>query len=219
MQQATLLSPISGTVATVNLTVGQTVSGGASNTQLLVVRLGSFDLTTTVPDTSIGQVKAGDPVNVTPDGASQPRRGRVVSLGSLPTTAGTTSASVSYPVTIGFDAAPKGLFAGANADVSIVLASAANALTVPSSAIHRIGNLHLVTTLRNGKTSNPEVTIGAAGPGLTQITSGLTVGQQVVLADLHQPLPANNTTSGRGLGLGGGGRGGAAGGGTGTGAR
>ena len=54
-------------------------------------------------------------------------------------------------------------------------------------------------------------TVGAIGPVDTQITSGLSVGEQVVLADLSTPLPTNtNPFASRSLtGAGGGGFGGA----------
>jgi hypothetical protein len=48
--------------------------------------------------------------------------------------------------------------------------------------------------------------VGVVGSVVTQIISGLTVGEQVVLADLSTPLPTNNTgTIVRGLTTGGGG--------------
>jgi trimeric autotransporter adhesin len=50
--------------------------------------------------------------------------------------------------------------------------------------------------------------VGATGPTLTQITSGLTVGEHVVLADMSTPLPTNTSTVVRGLTTGGGGFGG-----------
>jgi hypothetical protein len=46
------------------------------------------------------------------------------------------------------------------------------------------------------------VTLGVSGSTVTQVTSGLADGDQVLLADLSQPLPTAGTTNGRG-GLGG----------------
>jgi trimeric autotransporter adhesin len=68
--------------------------------------------------------------------------------------------------------------------------------------------------LRDGKPTRVRVTVGATGPTLTQVSSGLTVGEEVVLADLGTPLPTNsNPFATRGLTAGGGGFGGARGGG------
>lgn len=212
LQQAQLVSPITGTVATVGVANGQSVSANSTSAQVLVVAPGAFEVTTNVPDTRIGEVTIGSPVSVTPDGVQTPQSGRVVAVGLLPTTgassSSSTSSAVTYPITVGFDNTPAGLFTGSGADVSIVLASASGALTVPSSAIHTIGGNHLVTVLRAGRTSTAVVTLGAVGPSVTQVTSGLTAGLQVVLADLKQALPTSTTTSTRGLGLGGGGGGG-----------
>src|SRR6202020_3661589 len=67
-----------------------------------------------------------------------------------------------------------------------------------------------VTVLQAGKLERVRVVVGAVGPVLTQVTSGLTVGEQVVLADLSTPLPTNtNPFAARSLTTGGGGFGGA----------
>jgi len=196
------------------------VSANSTSAQVLVVAPGAFEVTTNVPDTKIGQVKVGSRVTVTPDGVQAPQSGRVVAVGLLPTAAASSSSSVTYPVTVGFDNTPSGLFTGSGADVSIVLASASGALTVPSSAIRTVGGNHIVTVLRAGKTSTAVVTLGAVGPSLSQVTAGLTAGERVVLANLKQALPTSTTTSTRGLGLaGGGGTGAGAGRGAATGGR
>jgi multidrug efflux pump subunit AcrA (membrane-fusion protein) len=55
--------------------------------------------------------------------------------------------------------------------------------------VHAFGTLHTVEVLTNGKPVQVRVTVGAAGSDRTQIRSGLSAGQQVVLADLAMPLP------------------------------
>jgi HlyD family secretion protein len=127
-----------------------------------------------------------------------------------------TSGSASYPVTIGLAAGAPTLFAGSDAQVSITLANVSEAVTVPTSAVEGIGAASFVTIVQAGKPERVRVTVGASGPVLTQITSGLTVGEHVVLADLSTPLPTNtNPFAARSLTTGGGGFGGGrAGGGT-----
>jgi hypothetical protein len=93
--------------------------------------------------------------------------------------------------------------------VAITLATVKNAVAVPTSAIQSIGSASVVTVLQAGKPATVRVVVGAAGPVLTQVTSGLTVGVQVVLATMSTPLPTNsNPFSTRGLTGGGGGFGG-----------
>jgi multidrug efflux pump subunit AcrA (membrane-fusion protein) len=130
----------------------------------------------------------------------------------MPTTSGSTTV---YSVVIGLTGSPSGLRNGAAASVTITLNHVADALAVPTSAIRTAGGgaVHIVTVVSGAKTSTVPVQVGAIGPDLTEIKSGLQEGQQVMLADLNQPLPSNTTN--RGLGGGGGFGGGAGGGGLG----
>jgi HlyD family secretion protein len=60
-----------------------------------------------------------------------------------------------------------------------------------------------VTVLKDGTPTTTRVEIGAVGPTLTQVTSGLSTGDEVMLADLTQPLPTATTGGLRGIGGGG----------------
>jgi hypothetical protein len=91
------------------------------------------------------------------------------------------------------------LVEGAAASVAITVKAVKGVLTVPNSALSD----GTVTVLSQGKTVVTRVQTGAVGPLTTEVTSGLQLGQQVVLADLGAALPANSTTS-RGFGATGG---------------
>jgi hypothetical protein len=67
----------------------------------------------------------------------------------------------------------------------------------------------VVRVLTGEQVAPTPVQIGAVGSVLTQIVSGLKVGQQVVLADLSAALPSSSTGARLGGGFGGGGFGGA----------
>jgi HlyD family secretion protein len=209
LAQGTIVSPIDGTVAAVNMKAGDAVSAGSSTENIIVVGPGGYEVTTTVPVTEIGNVKLSDPATVAPDGSTSALDGKVVSIGVMPTTSGSTTV---YPVVIGLTGTPSGLRNGAAASVTITLNHVADALAVPTSAIRTAGGgaVHTVTVVSGGKTSTVPVQVGATGPDLTEIKSGLQEGQQVMLADLSQPLPSNTTNRGfgGGGGLGGGGAGG-----------
>ena len=209
---AVLAAPISGTIAQVNVTSGQQVTGseGSSTSADFVIEgAGGEEATTTVSVSAVGEIKVGQPATITLDGSATPVNGRVDSIGMLSSTS--SSGSASYPVTIGLAAGTPTLFAGSDAQVSITLANVSDAVTVPTSAVEGIGAASFVTVLQGGKPETVRVTVGATGPVDTQITSGLTVGEQVVLADLSTPLPTNtNPFASRSLtGAGGGGFGGA----------
>ena len=182
-----------------------------------MVSPGAYAVSTTVSDAEIGQVKVGDQAVITPDGSTAPVFGTVSTVGLL---ASSSSGVATYPLTIAVTGSPAGLYAGAGASVSIITEQLSNVLTVPTSAVHTVGTRSFVYLLQNGQEVAQPVTVGAAGSGLTQITSGLQSGQQVVLATLRTSLPTGGTggTTGRGFGgggLGGGGFGGLGGGGIG----
>ena len=103
--------------------------------------------------------------------------------------------------------------------MSITVGQVDGVLTVPSSAIKTVGSQSSVQVLTNGVPTTTAVTVGAIGNDLTQILSGVTAGQQVVIADLSAALPTATTTADAGVvaGLGGAGGGRAVVGGTGTG--
>jgi len=206
---ATLVAPITGTVAQVNITPGQQVTGsqGSGTTANFVIEgAGGQEATTTVTSTNVGKIRVGQPATVTLDGSATSISGEVVAIGMLAATSSTGNAS--YPVTIGLAAGAPTLFAGSDAQVAITLATVDDAVTVPTSAVEGIGAATFVTVLRAGKPVRVRVVVGATGPALTQISSGLTVGEHVVLADMSTPLPTNTNPFARGLTTGGGGFGG-----------
>ena len=215
---ATLAAPISGTIALVNVTSGQQVTGSqgtSTSADFVIEGAGGEEATTTVSVSDVGEIKVGQPATITLDGSATPIDGRVDSIGML--SSSSSSGSASYPVTIGLAAGAPTLFAGSDAQVSITLANVSGAVTVPTSAVEGIGAASFVTVLQAGKPVRVRVTVGAIGPVDTQITSGLSVGEQVVLADLSTPLPTNtNPFASRSLTGAGGGGGFAGRGGTGT---
>jgi len=212
--QVELRSPIDGTVGSVTISAGQSVQASSGTPQIIIIGPGSHQVTTSVSDTQVGSVHVGDAAAITPSGSSAPLPGQVVSIGLLATSGSVTSAgSASYPITIGLTNTAQQLFAGQSAAVSIMLAQVPGALTVPSSAVHTVGANHIVTVLRNGSASSVRVTVGAMGPTRTQVLTGLNPGDQVVLADLSQPLPGTTVPTASRLAGGGGAGGGGAGGG------
>ena len=212
---ANLVSTITGTVGSVSMAVGDSVTAGSgsSSAQIVVIGTGSsYSLTTDVAVTDIGRVVIGQQALVTPDSTSSAVQGQVAAIGVVPTSGSTTT---TYPVTISLDSPDLGQFSGVDGDVRIVTRRAVNVTTVPSSAVRTVGSVHLVTVVKDGTPTPTRVTLGTVGDVLTQVTSGVSRGQSVSLATLDQPLPSTTSTATRsGLGgLGGGGFGGGLGGG------
>ena len=225
---ATLTSPIAGTVAAVNLNVGQQVSGsgsqGAANSnssgnsasssssgssaQVEVISTGSYIVNATVDDTEVGQIQAGDQAVITPSGSTTPVYGTVSSVGLI---ASQSSGVASFPVVIAVTGSPAGLYAGSSADVSIIVQQLTNVVEVPTAAItyDSSGNA-TVTVVADGHQTVRDVTVGASANGMTQVTHGVATGEKVLERVVHitgVPGGAGGRTFG-GRGLGGGGLGG-----------
>lgn len=189
LSAATLKSPADGKVAAIGLTSGSS-SGGKTIT---IVGTGIPGVSMNVPLAQIDQVKVGQPVTVAADGDSTVLHGTVESIGLLSSTSGSRT---TFPVTVRLDAGASQVFDGSGADATITTGSAHDVITVPNSAIRSTaGGTHTVTVMQNGKPTTVRVTLGVAGSDTTQVTSGLKAGQQVVLAELSQPLPGTATSS------------------------
>jgi multidrug efflux pump subunit AcrA (membrane-fusion protein) len=194
VDQATIVSPISGTVEAVNLSPADSVSAGSSTANIVVMGTGGYEVTTNVSVDQLSKVKVGQAATVHPDGSSKPMDGKVVSIGVAGTTSSTTGSTV-YPVTVGLTGDGTGLNNGATASVDIVTASTTKGLAVPTSAVTTLAGRHMVTVLAGGKTTVTPVSIGAVGPTWTAVASGLQAGQKVVLANLNQALPGSATSA------------------------
>src|SRR5215470_492319 len=260
LSQAALTAPFAGTVAQLNLTVGEQIGGsgagagpgagsgpgggagssagsgsgagtspgaganpgagagagsgsGAASAAAQVVVIGpAFVVNVPVDGTQIGLMKAGEQAVILPQGSSDPVYGTVGSVGLL---ASTTSGVASFPVVITVTGTPTGLFAGATAAVSIVYRQLADVLEVPAAAVHYDSGKASVLRSQDGKIVSVPVTVGPTAAGFTQITAGLTAGQQVLIAQDNTTGRTGANTGGGGAGGGGagGGRGGGGGGG------
>jgi len=177
---------------------GQPESSGDAVT---VIGSGPVRVTIDIPYASLTTVKVGQAASVTADGSTTPVAGTVTSIGLLPATTSTQSSTTSYPVTV-LVARPGGGFVdGGAASVSVTVKSVKSAVVVPNSALAN----GAVLVLSGGKAVRTPVQTGVTGPLTTEVTSGVTPGQLVVLADLSATLPANSTATRGGFGAPGGG--------------
>jgi HlyD family secretion protein len=194
LKQATIVSPIEGTVVAVDLAVGDAVEAASATARIVVVGPGGYEVVATIGVDDLPEVDLGQAAVVRPDGSDRQLAGRVVAIGLAAT--GDTGATT-YPVTISVED-DGGLRNGSVAAVSIVTATASGALAVPTSAVRAEGGRYTVLVLADGEPKPVQVQVGAIGPTWTEVTSGLRRGQRVVLADLDEPLPSSATSSSNG---------------------
>jgi macrolide-specific efflux system membrane fusion protein len=116
-----------------------------------------------------------------------------VAISVAPASSSTTSTL--YRVTIGLTDPNAKLDNGATGSVSIVTREARAALAVPTSAVITTGRRHVVTVMDGGTATPVAVQVGVVGNTWTEITHGISRGQQVVLADASAALPSSATAS------------------------
>ena len=184
--QASIVSPIAGTVTAVDLAPGDDVDAASATAHIIISGRGGYEATVNVSVDDLDDLEVGQAATVRPDGSDEEIEGEVVAIG-VAANAG------SFPVTVGLQGDTSQLGNGATASVEIVTSAAENALTVPTSAITVDGDTATVQVPDGNDTETVNVEIGAIGEALTEITSGLEEGQDVVLADLDQPLPGSAT--------------------------
>lgn len=197
---ADLVTPIAGTVAVVDLSVGHQVSGSgstsgtgsggaagssgssssgssaSSSAAIVVIQTDAWVVEASVSSADLPQVKPDLQVQIVPTGSTTTVFGTVSSVGVIATT---SSGVASFPVTVAVTGSPSGLFAGATAAVNIVVKEVADALVVPTGAITTADGKTVVTKVQDGQQVTTAVTIGMVQGTLTQIVTGLAEGDQV----------------------------------------
>ena len=185
----TITAPISGTIISKDVKVGDTVGTSASSveTMCVIYDMSYLEMTLNVDELEILSIKEGQEAAITADAIpNQTFRGVVTSVSKSGTTTGGTT---TYPVTIRIDEMGD-LLPGMNATAEIVTESAEDTLSVPNEAIVR-GNYVLVTkdspSAANADDSMtaPEgyvyvkVTTGVSDDDYIAVTSGLQAGDTV----------------------------------------
>ena len=200
---ATLRSPIDGLVAEVNVAVGDEVTGSgsgsgsgngngsngnngsngsngsssSSSADFLVIGTSSWVVNASVDDTQVGLLKTGQQAQLTTDGGTT-LYGTISSVGLISTS---TSGTASYPVVVKVTGSPTGLHSGATGTLTLIYHQLTNVLTVPTLAVHASGTSSVVYEMSGTKQVAHTVQTGLSSGGLTQIVSGLSEGDQVVV--------------------------------------
>jgi multidrug efflux pump subunit AcrA (membrane-fusion protein) len=229
LKDATLRSTIAGTVTSVGLTKGEAVTGSdgsaasssnsasgastspnsassasstsTSSSSQIVVQSKRSIVNASVDDTEITTVKKGQSVAITPEGAATSVPGVVKSVSSVPSS---SSGVVSFPVVVTVSGHPSGVYAGATATLVITTKRVSNVLEIPTLAITYAGSNATVKLQQGGSTVTRAVTIGTTYGLESQVLSGVTAGEKVVVTTPTFPGRIGGGTGGEGFGTRGG---------------
>jgi macrolide-specific efflux system membrane fusion protein len=202
LDATTLTAPVAGKITALNYVVGQNVGGGGTGPSSSAASTSSaasssssgsgsskafatlVDPTTMVvavswPESDAAKISVGQTATITVASLGSPVTGKVT---SLDTTSTVVSNVVTYAGTVTLDRVPDGLKSGMTATVGVVTASKSGVIAIPSAAITTKGGTSTVTVSQNGQSTSRTVTIGLKGDGTTEIASGLSAGDQVVMS-------------------------------------
>jgi len=226
LAQAQLTTPIAGTVASVNLTVGaqagasssggsgsgSSTSGASSSSaaQIVVISPDSWLVNSSVGPADVASIKPGESVTATVNGTTVTTTGKVNTVGIVATTSG---GSTVFPVTVLLDGNPAGLYDGVSVNLVVTTGTYPDILSVPTAALSNSNGTVTVVKLVNGQAVTTEVQTGKVFADRTQILSGLAESDQVQITVRTAAGASRSTGSGISIpGLGAGPAGGQAGG-------
>jgi RND family efflux transporter MFP subunit len=219
LDDAVLRSPITGTVASVDLEVGDTVgssSGNSSNSastnsstsssaSFVIIETAKWKVEGSIGAADLASVKAGQKVSVTTDASTDALSGTVASVGIVATST-SDDGTATFPIVVNISGSHTDLYSGTTATAVITTGSYTDVLTVPTAAIKSENNKTVVTKVSGSQTSTVEVEVGKVFGTYTQITSGLSEGDTVRISFTRTASTTGSSSGGQGgFGFGGGG--------------
>ena len=168
-----VIGPISGTLVTMSAVENSFVS--TSMPVAVIDGADQMKVVVSVSETLVPKLAAGDTADVYISSIDQSFTATIRSV--------ERAANVQtklYTVTLGIPADVTGLLSGMFADVTFHTDVSENTIVVPTEAILTSNDVQYVYVVENDTARYVEVTTGLTGSGVTEITSGLTAGEQLV---------------------------------------
>lgn len=177
VKEAALVAPIAGIVGKRHVVPGEKVS--AEQQLLTVVDLSQLELAGTVGTHEVSRLQAGQPVQVSVEGASQPVTGRIDRIAPA-AEAGTRAIGVVVAV----DNQREQFRAGQYALGKVVLPDDTQRLTLPASAVVSSAGQEQVWVIENGSLQRRSITTGRRDEsrGRVEVLQGLKPDQTVLAA-------------------------------------
>lgn len=169
-----VIAPISGTLVSLNAEENAFVS--PSMPVAVIDGVDQMKISVSVSEALVPKLTIGDSVDVAVSAASQTFTGAIRSVEQA-----ANAQTKLYTVTVSVPSDVSGLLSGMFADVTFHTDTASGAIVVPTESILTSGSTQYVYVVQDDNTAKyVEVTTGLTGNGVTEITSGLSAGQQLV---------------------------------------
>ena len=178
-------APFDGIVQERRAGTGEYLAAGAPI--VTIVKMNPLRFRAEVPEREAANVRVGQNLRLSVEGAPSNYSGRVTRLSP-------TITAQSRVLIVEADVANDGgLRPGAFAQAEIVTDDASMAITVPSSAVVTFAGIEKVIIVENGRAAERPITTGRRTPEWTEIIAGVNVGDAVVLepGNLQSGQPVN----------------------------
>jgi len=181
-------TPMAGTVTNITYSEGMTITGTSNNTQVSGQRIavikseGTPLATFNISEIDVSKVKPGQKATIKLDSITDKTfTGKVVSVDRIGTV---TSGVTNYPVVIRFDTETPEVLPNMAATANIILETKDNVLLIPSSAIQTQGTQNVVRVMKGKKEQTVTVETGLTSDTQTEILSGLSEDDEVVISTI-----------------------------------
>ncbi len=187
LASATLLAPISGSVAQVNVRPGMPTP--SNQPAIVLLDASHLHVEVEVDEIDIGQIAPGQSAMIMVDALpAETLSGQVVSIAPSATVSGGT---VTYRVRIDLNPTELPIRSGMTATADIVVQRIENVLLVPNWALRidrATGVAYASILADDGTVQEVEVVLGLRGSSFSQVMGGLEAGQTVAVNLAHESL-------------------------------
>ena len=200
-----ITAPMDGTVVAVPVEEGQTVNAVQSTPTIIqLANLQTMLNKMQIAEGDITKVKAGQDISFTilsePDNPIKAKLESVdpglttMSLGSYTSSTDTTSSAIYYYARALVPNEDGKLSIGMTTQNTIEISGVKNVLTVPTMAVKKQGGKSYVRVLgKDGNAVQKEVSVGLKDGTRTEIKSGVSEGEQVILSEISAAEQAQNS--------------------------
>lgn len=184
----TVRAPFSGVVAAVNAKKGDTASSGTAVATLISPQLVA-DIS--LNEVDVAKIKVGQKATIAFDAIEDLSISGVVA--EVDTVGSASQGVVSYGVQIAFDTDDNRIKSGMSVAAAIITDFKPDVLAVPNTAIKTQNGQTYVQIMKDGAPVRTAVTVGIANDTDTEITSGLSEGDEVVTQTITSASTSTTT--------------------------